>query len=435
MRPIFLLLLFQCMLNSVSAQITFSRLQQVLNYADTSSFTAKQNAVKEKINTDEEGLVRSGLLPKINIYSTADYYPVIASQVIPDKIFGGASDAYTKVQFGLPLNFSGGVELSMPVINFEKWEQLKTTRLQTIAGKWNSKTNIENLHIQLTQYYYRALLFKQLIELNDANENVMNELMRMIEERRKNNILNPADYNRSQNLSVEIANAGLEYRKNYQLALNQLQYLLNTGTVPQLTEQIANTGWDILTGEDTTITNRAAWNESVAQVAVAKQLLTAANKSSLPKISLNSKYAYQWQMKPGSNSQQIGFDVSSIGLRLDLPLFAGNYSKLLQKKTESQLQSVQIQQQQVQGNLVQQQTEWQINYNTALTRQQQLHKKMQFAKDNLRIANLSFKEGVMEYDEYNNIFREHIQAQIENLQNIADGLIYKLLLNLNKPAL
>jgi hypothetical protein len=84
----------------------------------------KQGAVKERINNSEEGISKSALLPKVNVFGVAEYYPVIGSMVVPGKLLGARDDSYQKVQFGLPYNFSGGVEVSMPVVNFEKWEQL-----------------------------------------------------------------------------------------------------------------------------------------------------------------------------------------------------------------------------------------------------------------------------------------------------------------------
>jgi outer membrane protein TolC len=115
-----------------------------------------------------------------------------------------------------------------------------------------------------------------------------------------------------------------------------------------------------------------------------------------------------------------------------VPLFSGKYYKLQTRKSDDQLQLAKLQQEQVKIALQQEQSNWQTNYKAAVGKQSQLKRKILFAADNLRIAQLSFKEGVMEFDEFSNIFRENIQTQIENLQNTTDGLVYKLLLTINK---
>jgi hypothetical protein len=100
------------------------------------------------------------------------------------------------------------------------------------------------------------------------------------------------------------------------------------------------------------------------------------------------------------------------------------------QKSNDQYQLAKLQQEQVERSLQQEQTTWQTNYNAVVSKQPQLIRKLKYAAENLRIAQLSFKEGVMEFEEFNNIFLEHIQTQIENLQNTADGLVYKLLLTI-----
>jgi outer membrane protein TolC len=353
--------------------------------------------------------------------------------VVPGKLLGARDDSYQKVQFGLPYNFSGGVEVSMPVVNFEKWEQIKLVRLQSLANNLDTKTQIENLHISLAQLYYQALLYKHLIGLNDENEKVTKELTRVVEERKKNNILNPADYNRSQNLSLQVINAGVEYRKLYAVTLNNLKAALNLIDKDslELKETLTEVEAALLTDEADIIT-RAAFKEAEARVDVANQVLAASKKSALPKVSFYGRYAYQLQVKTGKDNQQVNFDVSSVGLRLDVPLFSGKYYKLQTRKSDDQLQLAKLQQEQVKIALQQEQSNWQTNYKAAVGKQPQLKRKILFSADNLRIAQLSFKEGVMEFDEFSNIFRENIQTQIENLQNTTDGLVYKLLLTINK---
>jgi signal transduction protein with GAF and PtsI domain len=66
-------------------------------------------------------------------------------------------------------------------------------------------------------------------------------------------------------------------------------------------------------------------------------------------------------------------------------------------------------------------------YQAAFNKHTALQEKVQNASENLRIAKLNVKEGVMEFDEFNNIFTEYNRARMENLQNLADGILYYLL--------
>src|SRR5215208_947132 len=146
MKKLLLVLLLGNLTREAMAQTIFFSLQQVLDHADKNNLVLKQAKINQQISVKDESLARTALVPRINLFRTADFYPIIPSQVVPDRIFGGSGDKFTKVQFGLPLNFSTGLEFSMPVINFEKWETLKKMAWQTEQARWSTETEKERLH-------------------------------------------------------------------------------------------------------------------------------------------------------------------------------------------------------------------------------------------------------------------------------------------------
>ncbi len=414
----------------LSAQVRFSSLDELLQYADKNSLVSQQSQLQKAISKKDEAINKSSLLPKLNLFGTADYYPILTSQLIPEAIFGGSPDKFRKVQFGLPYSFSSGLELTVPVINFEKWDQLKRFKLQSRQTEWNTKVSQENLHIQLVQYYYQALVMRELIKLNNANQEVSGQLVKILEERKTNGVLNPSDFNRSKNLQLDIQSAGIEYEKNYQSALIVLHQLLNLqdSVAIQINDSLASKAW-FASPAATSIQQRPAWQEAALKMAVAEQQLKETRSAALPKISFNSKYTYQWQMKPSAN-QHIQFDYSNIGLRLDFPLFQGNFYRATRDKNELQFQLAKTVQQQVTNDLARQQSDWWNGFHAAEKKYIVLQQKVAVATDNLRIAQLNMKEGVMEFDEFNTIFQEYNKAKLDYLQNLNDGMVYQLLLTL-----
>ena len=412
------------------AQLRFSNINDVLNYADRHSTVARHGNLNRQVREEEVGLVRAGLLPKLNVFGTAEYALILPTQVIPESAFGGQDGKFRKVQFGMPLNFSSGVEFTLPLLNFEKWAQLEKAKLQSAETSWSQKALLESLHIQITQWYFQALVSKEMARLNAENIQVVNELMRILEERKRRGILEPADYNRSRNLQLNVEAAQRDYNKAWNECVINLRALLNTpGAVSlELTESIASFEWPVNDLNATIISHRPAWNEATARTEVAKQFLIESKKAALPELSLSSRYLYNWQM---NNAQNIHFDVSTVGVRLDYNLFNGGYHRRQQKKADLSLQSAYLQQQQTESALIQQQQEWWNNYTNAFSKKIILQDKVSIATDNLRIARLNLKEGVMEFDAFNNIFSEYIRAQIEQLQNLSDGILYHLLITNN----
>ena len=413
------------------AQLSFHNLGELLDFADKYGIVGKQSVLQYQISKKDETISRSALLPKVNIFGTADYYPLIPVLVVPEAVTGGsAPDKFQKVQLGLPWSFSAGAEVTMPVINLGKWETLKRYKLMSVQTDWNNKTNQETLHIQLTQSYYQALLAKAMLDLNHENEQISDELLRILEERKKNNVLDPADYNRSKNLQLDIRTAGIDYEKNYIQAIIALrqQLHLDGHTSMELLDSVESGSWMQLP-EETALSGRPGWKAAEAGIAVADEQVKESKKAGLPAISFDGKYTYQTQIDK-TISQHITYDFSDVGLRLDFPIFQGNYYKASRQKSEMQLELAKLSQQQTIDDLTRQQSEWRNNYQAALKKQPVLQQKLELTSDNLRIARLNMREGVMEFEEFNNIFQEYIKSRMDYLQNISDGIVSRLLLTL-----
>jgi outer membrane protein TolC len=113
---------------------------------------------------------------------------------------------------------------------------------------------------------------------------------------------------------------------------------------------------------------------------------------------------------------------------LGVPLFAGNYYNIAQKKSKLVLEMAKLKEQQTVYDIEKEQADWRNHYTAAANKNKILQKKIAATSDNLRIANLAVKEGVMEFEEFNTIFQEWSKAHVEYLQNLNEGLLYQFLL-------
>ena len=428
MRRIAGVLLFGCMFGINHAQLHFTSLSELLQYADKTGLVSRQSKIQQAISRKDEAINKSTLLPKVNVFGTSEYDPLIPVLVVPASLVGGPAGKFEKVRLGLPWVFSGGVELTLPILNFEKWEQLKRYRLQSLQTDCNTRTNLETLHIQLTQAYYQTLLARELLALNKTDLEVVNELMRVMENRKNNGVLDPPDYNRSKNLWLDIQSNEIEYGKNYRQSLIELKQLL---ILPDTTNLRLDDSLPTVTStwqstpEQISITGRPAWKEAEIKVAVAEEQFRESQRSGLPVISLDGKFTHELQAQPG---QSINYDFSSIGLRLDFPLFQGGYYRNGLQKASLQLQLAKTSQEQTAADLNRQQSEWWNSFEAAVNKCSIQQQKLDLETENLRIARIDMKEGVMEFDQFNVIFREYNQARMDYIQNINDGIVYQLLL-------
>jgi outer membrane protein TolC len=422
------ILLATIWLSACHAQVRFNNLGDLLHYAETSSLVSRQSRLQNQISQRDRTISKSSTLPKINLFGTSEYDPVIPSLVVPAAAFGGNSDKYQRVQLGLPLIFSTGAELSLPVLNFEKWEALKRFRMQTAQTALSSQVNRENLYIQLSQWYYQALLTRELVRLSRANLDITDELLSVYESRMKNGVMDPAEYNRGRNLQLDVKTSVVQYDQKYRQSLIVLRQLLDLpdSSSIELADSLAHI--DMATfSEETPVTGRPAYREAEIKKDIAWQQVRESKKSPLPVISLDGKYTYEWQVQPLSG-QHINFDFSSIGLRLDFPLFQGSFYRANREKTALNWELAKLSEKQTINDLARQQAEWREDYAASLHKNPLLEEKCRVTADNLRIARLSVGEGVMEFEQFNSIFQEYSRAKMDYLQNLNDGIVYQLLL-------
>lgn len=427
MRIVLSVLFSLCLTLPGVSQVRIDNLESLLDYADKHAPAAQQAKLQPLIAQDDKKLVASGLYPKVNAFATGDYYPLIQTLVVPAEFFGGAPGSFIKARLGLPYVFTAGAELSIPVVNLEKWTQLSKARAQQEQAVWSSKAALENFHVQLTTAYYMALVTREVLRLNDENVQTADELLRIMSERNKTGIVNPSDYNRTGNLQLDVKTAGIGYNRTLEQHINNLKAMLNIKDDSLVfTESLTGFEWPVLTSGPDAV-NRPAWQEVNLKVKVAELALSESRKGGLPRLSLNSRYTYNMQSELKSGSQNVEFDVANIGLRLDIPIFSGNYYRTLIHKNKLQLKWTQLEKERVEATLNQQNDDWYRQYKSAYDKHGILDEKVKAASDNLRIANLNIQEGVMEFDEYNNIFMEYNRARIEYLQNLTDGVLYYLL--------
>lgn len=418
-----ILLLFT---EAAQAQLQVNDLSSLLKFADEHAPTAQRAKLQPQIAQKDIRLQSSTLYPKINVFGTGDYYPLIPTQVIPAELLKGAPGTYYKAQFGLPYIFTAGAEISMPVINLEKWATLAKTKAQYTQAQWDSKAQLEDFHIKLITAYYQTLVTKEVIKLNDENATTTNELMRIMDARNQNGVLNPSDYNRTKNLQLDVQSTGVNYTQTLKQNASNLSALLNIKDSLLLDETLTSFTWPLLQTEGAPA-NRAVWQEADTKVHVAELALSESKRGALPKLSLNGRYTYNYESKFEQAGNYVAFDASNIGLRLDFPVFQGNYYHTLKQKSDLQLKSAKLEQEQTHATLTQQQRDWFDLYKTAFNKKTILEERVKTTSDNLRIAKLDVKEGVMEFDEFNNIFAEYNRAKMEYLQNLADGILYYLL--------
>lgn len=409
-----------------AAQLQVNNIGELIRYADRNGPAAKQARLMPEIAQQDVRITRSGLYPRVNAFAQGDYYPILITQIIPGAAFGRPEGEVVKVEFGLPYTLQTGAEFSMPVVNLEKWAALKRSKAEYAEAQWGSKAALEDYHIQLTQAYYQVLANREVLRLNQENVTTTNELIRIMQDKLDAGVINPADFNRSKNLQLDVRTLDATYKRMLELSLNALKRLIAADDGITVNESIGDYEWPVISSP-AAISNRAAWHEAGFKIRAAELSVAEASRGGLPRLGLAGRYTYNYQTKLQEDFDGVEFNMANVNMRLDVPLFQGNYYRALKKKSKLLLESAHYEQEATTAELTQQQSDWFVQYTTAFNKNAELKQKVETTRENLQIANLSLKEGVMEFDQYNEIFREYNRAKIEYLQNLADGILYHLL--------
>jgi outer membrane protein TolC len=426
MRRIIIFLLTLLAVSALSAQVRFSSLNDVLDFAGKNSLNTQAANLQKAAAATQYGLAKSNLMPKLSAFSTSEYFLKIPAMVVPASLVGGPEGKFTTVQFGMPYVLSSAVELNVPVLNLALWEQLKTARLRQQQVQLKTDAEQETLHIALSQLYYQRLFLEQFLVINNENQQSLNELVRVLEQRFAQGILPPADLNRIKSLALENKLASLSYRQFLQeneAAFRAALNLPDTTTI-HIGGSLQQTSIEPVTNS-LGIKDRPAYLEAQAAVAVAQQQFKEASKAHLPRIGMYSRYNYQWQQ---NRSTSVNFDAALVGLRLDVPIFNGGAIQKQKNLAAINTEAAKVQEQAVRNQLQQQHTAWQAKWNAAIAKDRLLQERLSLTKENLRIATLNLKEGVLEYDEFNNMYLEYNSAQVAFYQNRVDAHLYQLLL-------
>ena len=151
----------------------------------------------------------------------------------------------------------------------------------------------------------------------------------------------------------------------------------------------------------------------------------------LPKLSVGGRYVYQAQDSKFFSSSTVSFDYSTIGVKLEFPIFQGGGIHMAGQMAKWQMKSAELDKEIAYDQLQKEQRDWTNEVKQALEKEQLLKQKMDLASENLRIALIRYKEGLMGIDEYFNIFYENSAAKINYWQNHYNGQIYSSLLKIN----
>ena len=299
-------------------------LKDALTYAIQNSVNvrkAKLDIARGKYKTEE---IRSQALPQLTGNAGLTYNAIIGQQVVD---FGGQVQT---LKFGQKWNSSAGVQLSQQLFNQQVFTGLQAARSSEEYYDLTAELTEEQLIEVVANNYYQVLVNRQQLNVIDTNIKNVQVIENIITNQYENGLAKKIDVDR---IKVNLTNLRTQ-REQVLNGITQLENQLKFAMGMPVSTYITLPKTELTEvkqlpelSDSLSLSNRT----EIKLLDIQDKLLSLQRKAYVaeyyPNLALTGNYTYSSQNNTfdflNSNPKAIGFDASSIGLTLRVPIFNG----------------------------------------------------------------------------------------------------------------
>ncbi|MCK7554219.1 TolC family protein [Chitinophaga sedimenti] len=317
--------------HAAAAQLRFGSVQEIWRYADAHNVQLAAALSRERSAGLQLKQAKGALLPNITANGAYTDNLEIQPTLVPAKLFDPAAPdgSFYEATFGRRYLYSGNVNVQLNLLNTQNWFAVRAARLEKEISVLSIVKTKRDLYEQLANVYYTYLLATEAEELSIANKKAMDTLFASAQRKKADGLISQVTLN-STAINKEKAEKNLAMAsQEKQLQLNALRQLLNTRDNIQLEETPAAITADTAFAADPDVLLAAQ------QVALYKTQWQSSRAAYAP--SLSAVYQYNLTIA-GDDFLQFN-NTNHIpgqywGLRLSLPVFAGNTRRVSEQKAK-----------------------------------------------------------------------------------------------------
>ena len=385
--------------------------------------------------------VKANGLPQANAYLNYDDNLKLATQLLPGELMGQPGKQIP-VQFGTKYSMTMGAEVQQLIYSQSYWAGLKAIKQVGDLNQLEIKNTKEEVAFQVAQVYYMVQITSKQREIIRTNLEKTTKLITILEAQYAQGVVQKNDLDRLRVSQTNLQTEGENLETAYQQQLNMLKYLTGVSMEANLTltDSIQTLG---LVAKDESLDTQTRFSIQLLQKQkdLENLQIKVTQAGYYPTVSAYARYNHQAQRNTWSflNGSEKWFDFSTIGLRLNVPIFDG-----LSKTNKVQQSRIRLQQLDLQ--IAQQQSYLQMEYaniKNRLRTQQAIIGKQQanitLAEQVYETTQTQYKNGVAPLAELlnaetalreaqTNYFTSLVQAKVTELEFIrANGHLLDLL--------
>ncbi|HTN45819.1 MAG TPA: TolC family protein [Flavipsychrobacter sp.] len=407
------------------AQISFSSLQQVLDYADNHAISIQSAKDQQQIATSKYRTSKAALLPSLSASAGFNDNITLQPTLVPANLFNPAAPAgtFNEYTFGRKYVYSTGVQAGWDVVNFQKWFDVKTAD----AARKLSEASIVNtrfqLYNQLAQTYYSILLTGKYIGIANGNIAAADSIYRIANDKYEAGIFTEENLNRSKIQLAQAQQQASDLTSSLAQLYNQLQTQLNTNEQLMLTDTLSAAYAD--KADEAAITSvHPQVQVQEAQLKLNEQQL-AQNRSMLyPTLGLGYQYNQNWASDKmfdlsGANHLPQQF----FAAKLNIPLFNGlaTRGKISQSRIQLRQQQQVLENQRLAAQKEDENLDLQYHQSIVDMNKQEEILALQSSNDNH--SKDRYESGIIGLDERLDKFTDLLQVQNQYMQSLSNYYI------------
>lgn len=427
--------------------------QTALQDVDEAIALAKQNNLDLQIARQSSQTQRWTLtatkgarLPQVKFTTTLYYNFLLPTQLIPAQFFGGKEGEFRAIQFGVPFNLTAGIESSMPIWNASLKQDVNIAEANQKVADLQALVLQDDLSSQVARLYFATVFTQMYIQITQQNLINADSITQIAWARKDKGLIDALEYNRVLGTRLTVEDVLRQNEMAYQKNLNQLRLLVGDSTVstsppkarlptlPHVGKGVAPFFmWREERGEgggDET----PRLQLRAAQLSLAQQQLLKEQKLKLPTLAAYARFSEQAQRNRFNflNFSEPWFGIGVAGLRLEIPIYTVRIRESSIAKARINADIAQMQLLNEKRKFDTETRDWGIGYDKATQSLQINQEAYKLSEENLRLALIKYKEGVLNYDQYLNVFNESLNAQNKYLRTLAEVMINGKLLEIRK---
>ena len=375
----------------------------------------------------EKRSARALFLPSFSVtgsalYSTADGSYSSGTGQLPvlgtDGVQTGQTALFPGINLAYDLDwiFSGGIKVEQPIYMGGKIRAgYRMAKIGNEMARQNKRLTESEVVVETSRAYADVVRTKELVQVAEAYNELLTELMRTVESARKHGMKSQNDVLK---VKVKLNESELDLRRaenGHRLAMMNLCHYIGRPLMEKIDTDNSLPDTDADNTPNGGISNRPEYLMLEQQSEMAKQQITIARAEHLPQVGLVGQYGYLNGVELNGRKLLDTWNFL-VGVQVSIPLFDFGHRINKIKSAKAQYAQVQANREDTNEKLTLEMTQSFNNLDEAYLEKKLAESSVVSAEENLRTSRLQYEKGVetlSDHLEAQTLWQQARQTQVE----------------------